>query len=198
MNQVRNERSTWGQPKVLFALKFFCKQKKLNVLDVRSETEIEDDYWGIWGPSGWSEDKFLAYPPFWTTSVSRWISAFLAPPPAVLPQYIQVAGSVIGGDDCGNAIQTWRRAAENLGKEIIYLLEYFSARWENGIRRWNFNGTRGKVMKSNCEKNYFEIFFSSGQRWWGWQLFSIVCNLFESMMKIGSKSFSNITIRGVD
>ena len=28
--------------------------------------------------------------------------------------------------------------------------------------------------------------------------FSIVCNLFESMMKIGSESFSNITIGGVD
>ena len=149
MNQVRNERSTGGQTKVLFAVKLFCKQKKLNVLDVRSETEIEDDYWGIWGPTGWSGDKFLAYPPFWTTSVSRWISAFLAPAAAaVLPQYIQVAaGSVIGGDDCGNAIQTWRRAAEKLGKEIIYLLWYFSALWQRTIQRWNFNGTRGKVMK---------------------------------------------------
>ena len=126
------------------------------------------------GPSGWSEAKFLAYPPFWTTSVSRWISAFLAPPAAVQCYHstcIQVAVSVIGGDDCGNAIQTWRRAAENLGKEIYLPLGIFFARCQKGIRRWNFNGTRGKVMKSNCEKNYFEIFFLSGQRWRGCQPF---------------------------
>ena len=39
------------------------------------------DYSGIWGlGTNWSRDKFLAYPPFWQASVSRWISAFHLPP----------------------------------------------------------------------------------------------------------------------
>ena len=44
------------------------------------------DYSGIWGlGTNWSRDKFLAYPPFWQASVSRWISAFLALPIDTLP-----------------------------------------------------------------------------------------------------------------
>ena len=74
------------------------------------------DYSGIWGlGTNWSRDKFLAYPPFWQASVSRWISAFLALPIDTLPcsAQVAVAASLIGQRRLRKCDSDWRRGGRN-------------------------------------------------------------------------------------
>ena len=61
--------------------------------------------------------------------------------------------------------------------------------------QWN---TRESDEIKLCEKTILKFSLALTRDEEGGNHFSIFCNLFESMMNFGSKSFSYITIRGVD